>query len=292
MVQSMRSGAFLQPGETASCVGCHEARNTSVPSTYDALAVHRPPSTPAPWYGPERDFSYATEVQPVFDRYCVSCHDYGQPAGKTLNLCGDKTLLFSISYLELHRKSGIAFRQTPPNEPDPLIQVVNHGPPEVLCAYAWGSHRSRLLQVLLAGHEGVHLDAESLNRIATWIDLNGVYYGTFSCARPYNFGGRAPIDPDGLRRLAELTGLPVTDEVHDSYVDLTRPELSLCLTANLPPEFGGSAPSGEARFTSAEDPAYRESLAIIRAGEQSLAERPRMDMARAQADPVCAKLGP
>ena len=292
MVQSMRSGAFLQPGEVAGCVGCHESRNTSVPSAYGARAMRRPPSVPEPWYGPERDFSYAMEVQPVLDRHCVSCHDYGKAAGKTLNLCGDKTLLFSISYLELHRKSGTVFRLAPPSEPDPLIKVVNHGPPEVLPAYSWGSHRSRLMQVLRAGHEDVHLDRESLDRIATWIDLNAVYYGTYACTRPYHLGGRAPIDPNGLKRLSELTGMTVTDEVRDSYVNLTRPELSLCLTANLPPEAGGAAGTGQARFASTDDPAYAEALAIIRVGALALIERPRMDMPGAQADPLCAKLGP
>jgi len=286
MVQSMRSGAFLQPGETASCTGCHEERNTTVPSACSALALRRPPSTPEPWYGPERDFCYATEVQPVFDRYCVSCHDYGKPAGKTLNLCGDRTLLFNISYLELHRKSGTVFRLTPPSEPDPLIKVVNHGPPEVLPAYSWGSHRSKLIRMLLAGHENVQLDAESFNRIATWIDLNAVYYGTFACVRPGNLGGRSPIGPDGLKRLAELTGLNVADEVKDSYVNLTRPELSLCLTANL------SAEGGMGRFAGTDDPAYREALAVIRAGAEELVRRPRMDMPGAVMDPVCARLGP
>jgi hypothetical protein len=286
MVQSMRSGAFLQPGETASCTGCHEERNTAVPSAYSPLALRRPPSTPEPWYGPERDFCYATEVQPVFDRYCVSCHDCGKPAGKTLNLCGDRTLLFSTSYLELHRKSGTVFRLTPPAEPDPLIKVVNHGPPEVLEAYSWGSHRSKLVQTLLAGHENVHLDPESFDRIATWVDLNAVYYGTYECVRPANFGGRSPIGPDGLKRLAELTGLNVTDEVTNSYVNLTRPELSLCLTANLP----GAGPS--ARFTGTDDPAYQEALAIIQAGAADLLKRPRMDMPGAQPDPWCARLGP
>ena len=30
-----------------------------------------------------------TEDQPAFDKHCVSCHDYGQEAGKRLNLAGD-----------------------------------------------------------------------------------------------------------------------------------------------------------------------------------------------------------
>ena len=52
-------------------------------------------------------FSYAGCVQPVFDKHCVSCHDYGKEAGKKLNLCGDKTLIFNTSYENLWKKGII-----------------------------------------------------------------------------------------------------------------------------------------------------------------------------------------
>jgi len=42
----------------------------------------------------------------------------------------------------------------------------------------YGSRGSRLMRMLLAGHHGVELDAESLERLATWIDANAVFYGT------------------------------------------------------------------------------------------------------------------
>ncbi len=278
MIQSMRSGTILQPGEVAGCVGCHEERNTVVPAEYSPRALARPPERPEPWYGPPREFSYAAEVQPVFDRYCVSCHDYGEQAGDSLNLSGDKTLLFNLSYLELHRRSGTQFKLAEPGAPDPLIKVVNHGPPEVLPAYSWGSHRSRIVQVLRDGHYGVELDKESLNRLVTWIDLNAVYYGSFASARPSHFGGRCPIPPADIKRLNELTGLDVTEEVKASYVNLTRPELSLCLLANLPSEAGGTAEPGKARFSGTDDPNYQEALSIIRAAADALRQHPRMDM--------------
>ena len=40
--------------------------------------MNRPPAEIKPWHGPVRGFSFAREVQPVLDRYCVGCHD-GQP---------------------------------------------------------------------------------------------------------------------------------------------------------------------------------------------------------------------
>ena len=36
------------------------------------LAVQRPPQRLEPWYGPPRKFNYLAEVQPVFDKHCVS----------------------------------------------------------------------------------------------------------------------------------------------------------------------------------------------------------------------------
>ena len=40
MVQSMRSGTIVRPGETAGCVGCHEDRRTTAPAAaYRRLAM-------------------------------------------------------------------------------------------------------------------------------------------------------------------------------------------------------------------------------------------------------------
>ncbi len=75
-VQTMRSGIYLQPGQTQTCIGCHE-RRTTAPANRLALAARREPSPLAP--GPEGSWplDYATLVQPVLDRHCVSCHRPG-----------------------------------------------------------------------------------------------------------------------------------------------------------------------------------------------------------------------
>ena len=80
MIQSMRSGTVLQAGERTGCVGCHDQRQAAPPLTSGAApsALRREPSEIEPWYGPPRIFSYLAEVQPVFDKNCVRCHDFGQ----------------------------------------------------------------------------------------------------------------------------------------------------------------------------------------------------------------------
>jgi hypothetical protein len=67
-----RSGYTAMPGETVSCVGCHEQQNSGPPNR-QTVASQRPPSEIEPWYGPVRGFAFHREVQPVLDRYCVGC---------------------------------------------------------------------------------------------------------------------------------------------------------------------------------------------------------------------------
>jgi len=188
MVQSMRSGTSLQPGEHAGCTGCHENRYDSQPpqTGVPPLAMRRPPSRLKPWYGPERDFNYLAEVQPVFDAHCVKCHDYGKEGEKALNLCGDLGLAFNVSFLEIRKRSALRWYPDKPGQKKELVKPVDDGPPEVLPPYAWGACRSRLADVVRNGHHGVELPQEALDRIVTWIDLNTSYYGTYACNFPNN----------------------------------------------------------------------------------------------------------
>ena len=269
MVQSMRSGTTIHPGETIGCVGCHESRLSAVSVSPSAvpLALRRPPDRLKPWYGPSRQFNFLTEVQPVFDKHCVGCHDYGKEAGRALNLASDQGLLFNTSYLELHLKSAMRWFPDQSDGEKLLVKAVDDGPPEVLTPYAWGSHRSRLVDVIRSEHYDLELDRESFDRIVTWIDLNAPYYGTYASAYPENPFGRSPLDKQQLARLAQLTGIPLSRELRGaeldgSQVNFTRPELSPCL----------------AEFKDHSDRAYQEALTIIRAGREKLANTSRADM--------------
>ena len=255
MVQSMRSGTIVRPGEVAGCVGCHEDRRSSVPATSTAAAMQRPPRPLDPWYGAARLFGYAAEVQPVFDKHCVSCHDVGQPAGERLDLSGDWGLVFNASYVELRSKR--------------LVRVVGAGPTQVQSPKSWGSHASPLARVLCEGHgkpeidEKVKIDREGIDRIFTWIDINAPYYPEYAAGgyrdNPY---GRSPLTGEQLKRLSELTGIKLLDRKNVAAVRFSRPETSPCL-------------KGLAETNSA---AYREALELIRAGRDKLTSDPRPDM--------------
>jgi hypothetical protein len=235
-------------------VGCHDGRRGTVPVVPERTALRRPASRPRPWYGPPRTFNYLAEVQPVFDRHCVECHDYGKESGEKLNLAGDLLMNFNTSYAELRGKR--------------YVRVVGAGPYRVQMPGSWGSHASPLVRVLLEGHgdaeidRQVRLERDEFDRIVTWIDINAPYYPEYASAYRKNRYGRSPLDRDETRRLGELVGRNLDDQKAVDQVNLTRPELSPCLAA-LPDKNG---------------PEYREALSIIRRGTERLAQVPRADM--------------
>ena len=263
MVQSMRSGTTIQPGELTGCVGCHESRlQAPVPLRHKApLAVQRGASKLEGWKGEARLFSYMQEVQPVFDKHCVRCHDYGTEGGAVLNLARDRTNTFNTSYNELWRKQ--------------YIKAIGAGPADTQQAYSWGSHASKLVAVIRDGHEEVALSSDEFERIVTWIDINATYYPRYDSAYPGNLAGRSPLTNEQVKRLTELTGVPLAKLARYNsnlgpQVSFDRPEVSPCL----------------GKIEDANGPAYAEALAIIEAGKAMLAKRPRADMAGFEACPV------
>ncbi len=255
MIQTMRSGTMVQSGELTGCIGCHDNRRTAPPPAVTEMpeAVKREPSRLNGWYGTPRLFSYTREIQPVFDRSCVRCHDYGKKAGEKLNLSGDRTNTFNTSYNELWRKK--------------IITAIGGGPSDFLQPYSWGSQASRLIEVFMAGHKGIQLDHESMDRLITWIDINAPYYPVYATAYPENLAGRSPLNDTQLERLAGLTGILFARLAgHDSnsgpQINYDRPELSPCLSI----------------FDNSSDPKYIEALSIISEGAGMLAVQPRADM--------------
>ncbi|HEY3323962.1 MAG TPA: hypothetical protein VGP72_26150 [Planctomycetota bacterium] len=264
MIHSMRSGTVLQAGERTGCVGCHEHRLSAPPAVAPAslpagtetgatpMALRRAASEIEPWYGPPRIFNYLSEVQPVFDKYCVSCHDFGKDGAKKLILAGDKDPFFNASYTQLWRKG--------------YIKPIGAGPSSVQPAYAWGSHASKIVQYLQMNASRVKLDKESFDRLVTWIDLNAPYYPSYDTSYPDNMSGRCPLNDAQMKRLGQLTGIKWDREANFAsntgpWVSFDRPELS--------PSLEKLAKDG---------PEYKEALAIIQAGKEVFAKVPRADM--------------
>ena len=64
--------------------------------------------------------------------------------------------------------------------------VIGAGPAGHLPPYAWGAHASPLIRLLREGHHDVRLSPEEMDRLITWVDLNGPYYPTTHTAYPHN----------------------------------------------------------------------------------------------------------
>jgi hypothetical protein len=192
-IQRMRSFVNFQPGEKRSCVGCHEPRNR-VPPNRRLLALDHPPVKPQaqPGETAPRPLHYPTDVQPIFDRHCVSCHNKAKPESK-VDLSGEMTELFCRSYEELILKNQVSYIQEfigPKPEGAEGMGYAAATPP-----YTYGSHKSKLIAVLRDKHYDVKLPREDFLKLVTWVDANAPYYGSYFGRRNLAFRNRPDFRP-------------------------------------------------------------------------------------------------
>ncbi len=249
-VMTMRSLVYLQPGEQATCVGCHEPRNdTPVSSARLSNVSFRKIEPPAgPQY--EGGFSFARTVQPVLDRYCIECHGLKETEGG-VNLLGQRGGRFTVSYESLMSKGGVKIAQR-------NSETYYSRPKDYF------AHAGRLAGMLLGGHQDkdgksrVQLDRASLQRIVDWLDLNAQFYGDYSFNRPEE---QAPV-PGGEQALRESVALRFGSELAGqpfaALVNVAMPSESRILKAPLAEKAGGWGQISPGGFAGTGDPAYEE----------------------------------
>ena len=174
-VQSMRAGIYFQPGETVSCIGCHEPKHRAPSNGSFAkarLALLRPPSVPKPDVDGSNPWSYPRLVQPVLERNCVKCHD--EHKDKALRLDAglvtvpgaaymDKTTTYYASYASLAPKFGF----------------INYGDQLRTIPGKFGARASKLYEMLAKGHHDVKLSPEDMHRLVLWLDSVSQFYGVY-----------------------------------------------------------------------------------------------------------------
>lgn len=254
MIQSMRSGVSLMPGEINGCVGCHEDRlSIPAPMPKRPIALSKKPSELSKWMGKEPfKFSFMEHVQPILNKHCVSCHDFDNNNRKKLVLAKDMNPFFNAAYVNLYVNK--------------IVSLVGGGPADIQQAYSWGSHASKLTKIIDNGHKGVKLSAKEKETLYTWMDLNGVYYPVYESAFDDALAGRCPLTNQEVNQLAELTGISLWNLNNFSrnmqaQIAFDRPELS--------PILDGIRKDKEK---------YQQALDIIKEGKKRLKATPRGDI--------------
>ena len=188
-VQRMRTFTHLMPGEIQGCVGCHEPRQRTVARHPPCAA--QPHRLRPPEWGEGVGFDYAAAFSRCLDAHCVRCHSGPTPPNQ-VDLCGDKTDFFNVSYEWLARgrkRSGEAEWDSPYVNWIPTYNGMEQNILEVT-PKAWGSPQSQLAEILLSRpsrHQWCRPAPDSDGRdptVLAWIDLNVPYYGTSETAYP------------------------------------------------------------------------------------------------------------
>ena len=317
-VKRMQSFLTVQPGETTSCVGCHEQRTQAPrPADMDLAALRRPASHIEPIADVPDVIDYPRDVQPVLDALCVSCHGYertaaGGPRAGRLILTGDHGPLYSHSYYMMT-----------------IARLVSDGRNQPRSNYAprtLGSSASHLLTLLDGTHYGVRATPLQKKLLRLWIDSGAAYPGTYAalgCGMIGNYSENQIIhtgeewaatraagkviekrcagchtEPARLlpHTLADERGVSFWQPSMDDprlltsrhiVFNLSRPEQSLMLLGPLAESAGGWGlcrdPKTKERatvFADKADPGYQALLALCVAGQESLAQGTRrFDMA-------------
>lgn len=230
-VQLMRSWFVGMPGESESCIGCHETQNDVSPGK-KTEARNAVPVDIAPFYGPERPYSFEGEMQPVLDKFCVGCHDGTEKDRPNFADTSKGPRGFSNAYHALH---GYVRR------PGPESDIHTFRPME------YHSSTSELVQMLEKGHHNVQLDREGWERLNCWIDLNVPYFGTWTeIAEMRNQQkGSDPLKEvsDRYVELKELYADSSLNYEMGSYYNETKPERPAFVQPAEAPEPDRSAPT-------------------------------------------------
>ena len=284
-LKRMQSFVSVLPGETTSCVGCHESR-VEAPAprgTGPVLsATQRPPSRIERFEGLPDVIDFPRHVQPILDKHCAGCHSYEKRAGKVIltNDYGARrgarrftqgywTLLFRRQFAD----GGNHYSNRPPR--------------------TIGTGASPLMHKIIGKHHGVALSEAEKRIVWMWIEVGAPYAGTYAalltttgptvagtarqvmgkrCNSCHNKDGmRLPTDPRGirphyyrdLRKGVERFATPL-------LFNISRPEKSMALLAPLAKEAGGYGICPGPVFADKNDPDYKRMLASMKAASDYL----------------------
>jgi hypothetical protein len=158
-IRRMRSSVSFAPGEIRSCTGCHETQSTAVDLRKTPRALTRPASEPVPpVWGADNPIHYPRDIQPIFDRHCISCHSGDAPKAG-LDFSAEK------SFRTVRDKKLVVISNC--NMNGSITEIKQ-----------FGSHVSKLTQAIRSHtQQKVKLTDTEWQSLVTWVDANIPYSG-------------------------------------------------------------------------------------------------------------------
>nr|HPM84412.1 hypothetical protein [Candidatus Anammoximicrobium sp.] len=226
-IQSMRSWSTLQNGECLSCVGCHENKTDAgaQPATAlkTTLALSKRPQRLQPFAGQEHPlvqrlasqswldsvenylgvnaprsldadapvdgFSYVQEIQPIFDRHCVSCHNASKIGESKISLTGEVAKPESITLIgagqvdpkRAYTQSYVTITTSGNPDKNPWMTWLKPRSRAVMLPpYHTGASQSRIMEYFESAHHGVQVSEHEKRTFACWLDLLVPFCGSYA----------------------------------------------------------------------------------------------------------------
>ena len=290
-VKRMHSFTSTMPGETTSCIGCHETRMEAPDGNSAALlnVTGRKPHRPMPVDGIPDVFDFPRDIQPILDRHCIECHN-NERADAGVNLVGDWGPIFTTSYITLSWRKMFGDNRNVPDS--------NYEP------YKIGSQASTLYKLIEQQHEGAKLSDAEKKIVRYWLEAGANYAGTYAAngtgliGWPYRnkntFNDLQWPETQAMRETisrrcdgchTQERNLRLSHNLSEDggrfnrhvIFNLSTPEISKILLGPLAKEAGGnercnSRSGSEPVFADTNDPDYKTILAGINRGRQYILE--------------------
>ncbi len=293
LVRSMRTFIQAAPGTARSCTGCHEYGPPTGKPGPMKMAAGRPPQIPQDESWGSGYLDYPSMIQPIFDRKCVRCHGGDEGIAAGLDLSASPTRLFSISYENLTSRREKQYHAD-------LISAIccmngtAYWSCRIFSPYEHGSGNAPLADRVLndPAHKEL-LTKEERELLFTWIDSNGLYFGTWNYTqsgpilRPWEQAAKQirNVMKNSSCRECHANEKGEIGRFENDWINLEKPEYSRVLRAPMAVKEGtlGIGACRNAKF----DQNFRR-LGIMSGGRYEHAVRPLDSFPTQQWRPVAA----
>lgn len=161
-IQSMRSTAFVHPGERLTCLGCHESKSGNYSAqTEQPLAFRRKPSKLEPECGPVEPVNFHRLVEPIFKNRCLACHVKEGKGLQKMNYADLRDYAF-------HFAGGFA---------GSTLQKDHGGSRSIPGRF--GAAASHIGKTLLTETHRKAVPEEERRRVILWLDANSLRYSAY-----------------------------------------------------------------------------------------------------------------